>query len=87
MKYQNAAGILPEKLLAEIQKYVHGEFVYIPNPEGIRKRWGENSGSRQLLRQRNTEIRERFSKGETITGLSDQFCLSYDSIKKIIYTK
>jgi septum formation topological specificity factor MinE len=31
MKYRNAAEILPENLLEEIQKYVKGDLLYIPN--------------------------------------------------------
>jgi Mor family transcriptional regulator len=87
MKYLKAEDIFPKELLREVQKYVHGETVYIPNPEGLRKKWGENSGSRQFLNQRNHEIRKKFSEGVTIAQLTDQFCLSTDSIKKIVYSK
>lgn len=87
MKYIKADVIFPKELLREIQKYVHGETVYIPNPEGSRKKWGESSGSRQFLNQRNSEIRKKFSEGVTIDQLTDLFCLSRDSIKKIVYSK
>lgn len=87
MKYVNAETILPQELLNEIQKYTHGVILYIPNPEGLHKKWGENSGGRQYLNARNEEIREKFSKGVSIDQLSDLFCLSSYSIKKIIYSK
>ncbi|MBT2760677.1 CD3324 family protein [Paenibacillus sp. FSL W8-0187] len=87
MKYINADIILPEELLKEVQKYVQGGMVYIPKPEGLRKKWGENSGSRVYLKKRNLEIRQLFASGATIDQLSSQFCLSCDSIKKIVYTK
>lgn len=87
MKYINADIILPEELLKEVQKYVQGGMVYIPKPEGLRKRWGENSGSRLYLKNRNQEIRRLFGTGATIDQLSAQFCLSCDSIKKIVYSK
>ncbi|WP_127594116.1 CD3324 family protein [Paenibacillus lautus] len=87
MKYINADIILPEELLKEVQKYVQGGMVYIPKPEGLRKKWGENSGSRVYLKKRNLEIRRLFASGATIDQLSSQFCLSCDSIKKIVYTK
>ncbi|KOR88828.1 CD3324 family protein [Paenibacillus solani] len=87
MKYINADIILPEELLKEVQKYVQGGMVYIPKPEGLRKRWGENSGSRLYLKNRNQEIRRLFGNGTTIDELSAQFCLSCDSIKKIVYSK
>lgn len=86
MKYVKADEIFPEALLKEIQKYIHGELVYIPKPEGSRKGWGECSGSRTHLTQRNNDIREKFRKGYTIDQLSDKFCLSFDSVKKIVYS-
>ena len=51
MKYINADIILPEELLKEVQKYVQGGMVYIPKPEGLRKKWGENSGDRVYLKK------------------------------------
>jgi len=87
MKYVNADVILPEELLKEIQKYIHGVMVYIPKPEGKRKGWGVNSGARMYINQRNDAIREQFSQGATIHQLSEQFFLSCDSVKKIVYKK
>jgi Mor family transcriptional regulator len=87
MRYQKGKLIFPEELLQEIQKYVQGELVYIPNRKGSRKRWGESSGSRKLLNQRNDDIRRKFIQGETIDQLTQQYCLSHESIKKIVYSK
>ncbi|UVI32995.1 CD3324 family protein [Paenibacillus spongiae] len=87
MKYVKANAIWLETLVKEVQKYVQGEFLYIPNPQGIRKQWGENSGYRQYLCDRNEEIRREFKLGAEIEQLSDRYCLSYDSIKKIVYSK
>ncbi|OAB34026.1 CD3324 family protein [Paenibacillus glacialis] len=87
MKYVNADIIFPEELVKEIQKYIHGGMVYIPKAEGLRKKWGENSGNRKYYSHRNDEIRHEFSVGATIDQLSDQFYLSCDSIKKIVYSK
>lgn len=86
MKYKKADDVFPEKLLKEMQKYIQGETVYIPNPEGTRKAWGENSGNRAYLRNRNCEIRSRFREGLSIDQLTAAFCLSHDSIKKIVYS-
>lgn len=86
MKYIKADDILPEDLLKEIQKYINGELVYIPKPKGTRKRWGECSGSRRYINQRNNDIRESFRKGHTINQLCDKFCLSVDSVKRIVYS-
>lgn len=87
MKYMKANECLPEHLLLEIQKYVCGEFIYIPAPLGSRKKWGENSGIRRELQLRNEKIRHYFREGATIDQLSEQYCLSVDSIKKIVYKK
>lgn len=87
MKYIQGNVIFPEQLLKEIQKYVQGEMIYIPKPEGVRKKWGENSGNREQLADRNRKICERFHEGSTIDQLIDEFYLSYDSIKKIVYNK
>ncbi|GIN71904.1 hypothetical protein J14TS2_23790 [Bacillus sp. J14TS2] len=87
MKYVNAESIFPKELLKEIQKYVNGEMVYVPVSKGLRKEWGEISGSKGYLNYRNREIRQLFSVGKTIDQLSEQFFLSRDSIKKIVYPK
>jgi len=87
MKYVNAELILPEYLLKEIQKYTHGGLMYIPKPEGSHQKWGESSGGRHYLNHRNDEIRQKFSAGMSVDQLSDQYFLSYDSIKKIVYAR
>lgn len=86
MKYKKADNILPENLLIEIQKYIHGELIYIPQIKGNRKSWGENSGYKEYLNTRNNKIRCFFKDGDSIEGLSIKFYLSIESIKKIIYT-
>ncbi|MGM1047355.1 MAG: CD3324 family protein [Bacillota bacterium] len=87
MKYLSAEAILPEDLLKEVQKYVQGRMVYMPNSEGSRKKWGEKSGNRNYLILRNGQIRQKFNEGSTIDQLSELFSLSHDSIKKIVYSK
>ncbi|WP_160672034.1 CD3324 family protein [Clostridium sp. C8-1-8] len=87
MRYVKAETILPENLLKEIQKYVQGEYIYIPTDNIYRKRWGEKSGARQQINGRNVEIRNKYKAGKTISELSEEFFLSIDSIKKIIYSK
>jgi len=87
LKYTSAEAILPEELLKEVQKYVQGRMVYIPNSAGSRKKWGETSGNRNYLDLRNGQIRQKFKEGSTIDQLSELFSLSHDSIKKIVYSK
>ena len=87
MKYKRANEIFPEKLIKEVQKYIKGEMVYIPSPDGQRKGWGENTGNKVYLQSRNFEIKLQFREGLSINQLTTVFCLSYDSIKKIVYSK
>ncbi|MUT64726.1 CD3324 family protein [Paenibacillus sp. NEAU-GSW1] len=87
MNYTSAEAVLPEDLLKEIQKYVQGRMIYIPNSEGSRKKWGEKSGNRAYLIVRNGQIRQHFDEGLSIEQLSQLFSLSPDSIKKIVYSK
>lgn len=87
MKYTSAEAVFPEDLLKEIQKYVQGRMVYIPNADGSRKKWGEKSGNRNYLNLRNGQIRQKFDEGSTIEQLAELFSLSHDSIKKIVYSK
>ena len=77
--------ILPDILVREIQKYIQGEYLYIPSQPENRKKWGENSGNREYIQNRNDDIRGKHKNGYTITNLADEFFLSVDSIKKIIY--
>lgn len=87
MKHVKAETILPENLVKEIQKYVQGEYLYIPAGPDTRKKWGENSGNRSYIQTRNEDIRNRYMSGHKITYLAEEFFLSVDSIKKIVYAK
>ena len=86
MKYRNAQDIFPERLLRQIQRYVSGETIYIP-AGSERKSWGETSGYQQFIRERNAEIREKFSQGASFDELMEAYSLSYDSIKRIVYSR
>lgn len=85
MSYTKAHDVLPQNLLEEIQKYIQGEFIYIPKPEGDRKKWGQNSGTRKYMKERNQDIYNKYLMGLSVDKLANEFCLSHDSIKKIIY--
>ena len=86
MNYENAADILPEDLLKRVQKFAAGKLIYVPETIGKRS-WGETSGYKQYLEERNQEIKEKFISGTTIENLADEYNLSVESIKKIVYTK
>lgn len=83
MKCINAADVLPEELLKEILNYVDGELLYIPISKRKQK-WGERSGSREYYKKRNSDIINQYKSGATITSIAKNYCLSYDSIRKIV---
>ncbi len=84
MKYKNASEVLPDALLKEIQKYAAGEALYIP-ASGERKKWGDGSGAKVYYKQRNEEIRYKYSKGVKMEKLADEYALSTETIRKIVY--
>lgn len=86
MKYENAKDILPEDILRQVQKYAAGKLLYVPI-ENESRSWGEASGYRQKLLKRNLMICNKYANGMTISELADEYFLSLDSIKKIIYCK
>jgi hypothetical protein len=86
MNYRNAQDIFPENLLKQIQRYVSGETIYIP-AKNDKKAWGESSGYRPYLAKRNQSMKKDFAEGLTIEQLSEKYCLSFDSVKHIVYTK
>ena len=86
MKYENAKDILPAKLLEEVQKYAEGKLIYIPKAEKP-KGWGEASGYRDKLNKRNSMICSRYSAGQSIMEIAEEFYLSPETIKKLVYGK
>lgn len=84
MKYKNAKDILPDKLLRELQEYISGGVLYVPQG-GEKKAWGENSGARQYYKQRNQEIRAAYDAGENISDLAEKYNLTEEALKKILW--
>ncbi|WP_078408902.1 CD3324 family protein [Priestia abyssalis] len=87
MKYVKATTVLPENLIAEIQKYIQGETIYIPKPKKTYRKWGTRSGGRKLIDDRNASIQRAFKSGTTIDQLAEEHFLSIETIKKIVYSK
>lgn len=87
MGYVKAETILPDNLIKEIQKYIQGEYIYIPSPPNTRKKWGENSGNREYIRSRNEDICKKYRSGCKIKDLAKEYFLSIESIKRIVYSK
>lgn len=86
MNYVKAADVLPSELIVEIQKYVQGGTIYIPKSEGSHQKWGARSGARKSNAERNLRIKQDFRNGTSIAELAEEYFLSTESIKKIVYT-
>lgn len=84
MKYVNAAEVLPDRLLKELQRYTDGEVLYIPKISD-KKEWGAVSGSRSFYQERNEEIKRLYKAGYSIDILVERYHLADSTIKKIIY--
>ncbi|MCL2409467.1 MAG: CD3324 family protein [Oscillospiraceae bacterium] len=84
MKYKNASDVLPENLLKEVQKYAAGDTLYFPK-DRERKKWGEASGSRAYFQERNAEIRTKYLEKMSIGHLADEYNLSVETIRKIVF--
>jgi Mor family transcriptional regulator len=84
LSYRNAKGILPEKLLEEIQRYVQGEIIYIPKQDEEKIKWGTKNGSRKKYDMRNSDIKALKRGGMTVDEIARVYYLSADSIRKIL---
>ncbi len=87
MKYRNANEILPVMLVEELQKYVQAGYIYIPAKTEQHKSWGELSGYRKELDDRNRKIISDYKQGMSVEKLADFYHLSVYAIRKIIYQK
>ena len=84
MRYKNASDVLPDDLLRELQKYVAGETLYFPKDKE-RQKWGAKTGARTFFQERNHEIRKMYLQKMSIEHLADEYCLSVETIRKIVF--
>lgn len=84
MRYINATQILPEKLLAEIQEYADGIFLYIPRRTNNKRPWGAATATKQELAKRNRSIFHDHTAGVSISELASRHFLSPKTIQRII---
>lgn len=84
MKYEKAQNILPEDVIELIQQYIEGGYLYIPVKRKNKKAWGENSGVKDSLKERNREIFDLYNQGISIKELAEQYYLTEYSIRRII---
>lgn len=87
MAYLKGEEALPPELLKEIQKYVQGSLVYIPRPPLERLGWGRRNGTREALDLRDQAIRDARANGAGIDELADDYGLSSDAIRKVLYRR
>lgn len=84
MSYRKAELVLPHELLALIQEYAQGQYLYIPKKADNHKEWGENTDSRNQIRLRDEEIYRKYRDGISTTSLAADYYLSQKSIQRII---
>jgi len=87
VEYINAKDVLPKTLILQIQQYVGGSIIYIPQKDNDKKSGGTYTNSRNEIVERNNEIKNKKKNGATIDDLMFEYHLSYDTIKSIIYRK
>lgn len=75
--------MLPRGLLEALQRYVQGELLYVPVKDR-RRRWGERSGARDELQQRNQAIREAYRQGCSLEELAAMHHLSVETVRTIV---
>ena len=84
MGYKKAEEILPEEVLTLVQQYVDGESIYIPRKAENRREWGDGTGYRAELQERNRLICLEHGRGMSVTELSRRHHLSEKSIRRIL---
>lgn len=82
MNYKNANNILPENLVQEIQRYVQGEYIYIP----IKDKANNTVPTEYIieLKKRNEHIFIKSLEGVSNRQLANMYHLSESSIRRII---
>ena len=73
MKYVKAIDVLPQEIIEIIQNYVDGEYLYIPRKMIIKNLGVKKSGIKNILKERDIEIYEKYIKGLSISELSKEY--------------
>ena len=87
MSYQKAEFVLPQELLALVQEYAQGQYLYIPKKADNHKEWGENTDTKRQLSIRNKEIYQKYIQGSSAIKLAEEYYLSLKSIQRILLTE
>lgn len=84
MRYCKASDVLPAELIEEIQKYIDGQYLYIPRQEQLRRSWGDNTRTRAEIRQRNRQIAQERADGASIRSLAERYFLAEKTVAAIL---
>lgn len=84
MRYRNAQDIFPKDVLAVMQEFADGAYIYIPKKSCNRKKWGDNTRSKIETKERNEKIYAQYKSGTSVNELSVEYYLSDKSIQRII---
>ena len=87
MRYLNAEDVLPPELLAQVQQYADGIYIYIPRRADHRQNWGSSTRYREELQQRNESIRLLHREGLDVQELAERFHLSVKTIQRVLRQK
>ncbi len=87
MRYLKAEEVLPAELLAQVQKYADGVYLYIPRRADHRQSWGNSTRYREELRQRNESIQLLHREGLSAAELAERFHLSVKTIQRVLRQK
>jgi len=84
MRYVNAQDIFPDDVLAVMQQFIDGAYIYIPKKPDNHKKWGDNTRSKIEIQERNKKIYAKYKSGIVVNELATQYYLSDKSIQRII---
>lgn len=84
MSYINVNQVLPKEVIELIQSYVDGQYIYIPRKDETRKEWGQNTRTKEDLRERNRSIYREYQDGKGTAVLAEKYYLSIKSIQRIV---
>ncbi len=84
MRYVRARDLLPEELLAQLQQYVDGAYLYVPRREENRLAWGERTHSKRETADRNLAIFQEAEAGKDSAELAKSYFLTEKTIRRIL---
>jgi len=82
--YKNGMQVLPPDLLARLQEYVDGMYIYIPRKAENRLQWGRRSAGYAGMLARNQEICRKYQAGQSVAELAEEYYLEPKTIYRIL---